>query len=32
VYLEIAEEGFPEGRYYLVLEAAGTIKESGADF
>jgi len=32
VWKEIAEEDFPEGRYYLILEVAGSIKDSGEDF
>ena len=32
VYKEIAEEDFPEGRYYMVLEACGEVKGSGEDF
>jgi len=32
VYKEIAEQDFPEGRYYMILEVGGEIKDSGEDF
>ena len=32
VYKEIAEEDFPTGRYYMILEVGGEIKETGEDF
>jgi exoribonuclease II len=32
VYCEIKEEDFPAGRYYMIIEISGEIKETGADF
>ena len=32
VYREISEQDFPEGRYYMVLEVGGAIKETEEDF
>jgi len=32
VFKEIAEEDFPTGRYYMILEACGEVKGSGEDF
>ena len=32
IYCEIAEENFPEGRYYMILEVGGSIKETNEDF
>lgn len=32
VYVEIDEQDFPAGRYYMIIEISGEIKESGADF
>ena len=32
VYKEIAEEDFPTGRYYMILEVGGAIKDTEEDF